>query len=95
MVPVDCTTSMRMILPFSGTGKDSDRFSCGILLYRLGRTRSTTEPATGEWRRLPCRSCSTAEWEEHHVWVRAEILPEQLLVFNIESDPPFMLSVIV
>ena len=59
MVPVDCTTSMRMTLPFSGTGKDSDRFSCGILLYRLGRTRSTTEPATGEWRRLPCRARSS------------------------------------
>ena len=32
-----------------------------------------------------------AEWEAHHARVQAEIPPEQLLVFDIESDPPVRL----
>ena len=31
------------------------------------------------------------EWEEHHARVRATIPPEQLLVFDIESDSPLLL----
>ena len=29
-----------------------------------------------------------ALWEDHHRAVRADIAPERLLVFDIESDPP-------
>ena len=31
------------------------------------------------------------EWKEHHARVRQDIRPEQLLVFDIESDPPVKL----
>ena len=49
-------------------------------LWRYGTTDAAAVTKIWRW-----------EWEKHHARVRAEIPPEQLLVFDIESDSPVRL----
>ena len=53
---------------------------------RRWRARHRARFGTGDPARVA--ACWRAEWEAHHARVLAELPPDRLLVFDIESDPP-------